>query len=159
MKKKYTKKQITEAIAYWEKQLRAGNYKKVVESDSQYKNLFGISGLQAAEIDSYYDCPKYLVYHGNKENIGHIAFAISHGTVRIPYNSGGCESEWRMLCKAYDANNALFKDIIIKALADKPLNAWWDDSSKKWETNEKILIDQNAWDNKWSSKAALMNGL
>ena len=33
MKKKYTKKQITEAIAYWEKQLRAGNYKKVNESD------------------------------------------------------------------------------------------------------------------------------
>lgn len=25
---KYTKKQITEAIAYWEKQLKAGNYKK-----------------------------------------------------------------------------------------------------------------------------------
>ena len=32
MKKKYTKKQITEAIAYWQKQLRAGNYKKVNES-------------------------------------------------------------------------------------------------------------------------------
>lgn len=34
MKKTYTKKQITEAIAYWEKQLRAGNYKKVNESSS-----------------------------------------------------------------------------------------------------------------------------
>ena len=32
MKKKYTKKQITEAIAYWEKQLRTGNYRKVHES-------------------------------------------------------------------------------------------------------------------------------
>lgn len=32
MKKKYTKKQITEAIAYWQKQLKAGNYKKVNES-------------------------------------------------------------------------------------------------------------------------------
>jgi len=32
MKKKYTKKQITEAIAYWEKQLRVGNYKRVDES-------------------------------------------------------------------------------------------------------------------------------
>ena len=30
--KKYTKKQITEAITYWKKQLRAGNYKKVNES-------------------------------------------------------------------------------------------------------------------------------
>ena len=32
MKKKYTKKQITEAIAYWKKQLKAGNYKKIDES-------------------------------------------------------------------------------------------------------------------------------
>ena len=32
MKKKYTKKQITEAIAYWQKQLKLGNYKKVNES-------------------------------------------------------------------------------------------------------------------------------
>ena len=33
MKKKYTKKQITEAIAYWEKQLKLGNYKTLNESD------------------------------------------------------------------------------------------------------------------------------
>ena len=33
MKKTYTKKQITEAIAYWEKQLKLGNYKKVNESN------------------------------------------------------------------------------------------------------------------------------
>ena len=32
MKKKYTRKQITEAIAYWEKQLANGNYRKVNES-------------------------------------------------------------------------------------------------------------------------------
>ena len=32
MKKTYTKKQIQEAISYWEKQLRAGNYKKANES-------------------------------------------------------------------------------------------------------------------------------
>ena len=32
MKKTYTKKQITEAIAYWEKQLRAGNYHRVNEN-------------------------------------------------------------------------------------------------------------------------------
>jgi hypothetical protein len=31
MKKTYTKKQITEAITYWEKQLRAGNYRKLDE--------------------------------------------------------------------------------------------------------------------------------
>lgn len=34
MKKKYTRKQISEAIAYWEKQLKKGNYKKVNESFS-----------------------------------------------------------------------------------------------------------------------------
>ena len=33
MKKTYTKKQIQEAINYWEKQLKAGNYKKVNESE------------------------------------------------------------------------------------------------------------------------------
>ena len=32
MKKRYTKKQIQEAINYWEKQLKLGNYKKVNES-------------------------------------------------------------------------------------------------------------------------------
>lgn len=32
MKKQYTKKQIQEAISYWEKQLEAGNYRKVNES-------------------------------------------------------------------------------------------------------------------------------
>ena len=35
MKKKYTKKQITEAIAYWEKQLKKGNYRKVNESEDE----------------------------------------------------------------------------------------------------------------------------
>ena len=32
MKKKYTRKQICEAISYWRKQLRAGNYRKMNES-------------------------------------------------------------------------------------------------------------------------------
>lgn len=32
MKKKYTKKQIQEAINYWKKQLKLGNYKKINES-------------------------------------------------------------------------------------------------------------------------------
>ena len=39
MKKIYTKKQICEAIAYWEKQLRSGNYKKINESDDGYKTV------------------------------------------------------------------------------------------------------------------------
>jgi len=37
MKKQYTKKQIVEAINYWKKQLRAGNYKKLNESNDGYK--------------------------------------------------------------------------------------------------------------------------
>lgn len=32
MKKKYTKKQIQEAIAYWKKQIKLGNYKKLNEN-------------------------------------------------------------------------------------------------------------------------------
>ena len=32
MKKKYTRKQITEAIAYWKKQLNEGNFKRLNES-------------------------------------------------------------------------------------------------------------------------------
>ena len=37
MKKQYTRKQIVEAIAYWKKQLRAGNYKKLNESKEDYE--------------------------------------------------------------------------------------------------------------------------
>ena len=36
MKKKYTKRQITEAIAYWKRQLKLGNYKKLNESNENY---------------------------------------------------------------------------------------------------------------------------
>ena len=39
MKKKYTKKQITEAIAYWKKQLSTGNYLKINESTSNINDL------------------------------------------------------------------------------------------------------------------------
>ena len=35
MKKTYTKKQITEAIAYWKKQLAKGNYRKINESEAE----------------------------------------------------------------------------------------------------------------------------
>lgn len=39
MKKQYTEKQITEAIAYWEKQLQLGNYKKVNESSEEFEKI------------------------------------------------------------------------------------------------------------------------
>ena len=38
MKKRHTRKQICEAIAYWQKQLRAGNYKKLNEETSKELN-------------------------------------------------------------------------------------------------------------------------
>lgn len=37
MKKRYTRKQIVESIKYWQKQLRAGNYKKLNESTKPLK--------------------------------------------------------------------------------------------------------------------------
>ena len=49
MKKKYTKKQITEAIAYWEKQLKNGNYKKLLES--QYSSLVKIEVYDVEFLD------------------------------------------------------------------------------------------------------------
>ena len=39
MKKKYTRKQILESIKYWQKQLRAGNYKKLNESSAWQDKL------------------------------------------------------------------------------------------------------------------------
>lgn len=39
MKKMYTKRQITEAIAYWKKQLKDGNYKRVDESGDSSRTL------------------------------------------------------------------------------------------------------------------------
>ena len=51
MKKTYTKKQITEAIAYWKKQLRAGNYKKLNESvvlnEYQYASAVALGALES----------------------------------------------------------------------------------------------------------------
>lgn len=43
MKKKYTKKQIQEAINYWLKQLKLGNYKKVNESKTSYFEMYMMS--------------------------------------------------------------------------------------------------------------------
>ena len=43
MKNKYTKKQIIEAIAYWQKQLDLGNYRKINEG-SETKYVFPKNG-------------------------------------------------------------------------------------------------------------------
>ena len=41
MKKQYTRKQIVEAINYWKKQIRLGNYKKLNENNQSYKGTLG----------------------------------------------------------------------------------------------------------------------
>ena len=56
MKKTYTKKQIQEAIFYWQKQLNSGNYRKVVES-IEYETVYERIGGELAERD---DIPNYL---------------------------------------------------------------------------------------------------
>ena len=56
MKKAYTKKQIKEAIAYWEKQLKAGNYRKVNES-LEYE---GAEEDISSELEARDDIPNYL---------------------------------------------------------------------------------------------------
>ncbi len=49
MKKTYTKKQIQEAIAYWEKQLKAGNYRKVNEAfEHSGENPYDIDNCRAS---------------------------------------------------------------------------------------------------------------
>jgi len=75
MKKQYTKKQIVEAINYWKKQLRAGNYKKLNENvDSNLMNdiddyltaLFDLSNMCNCyeEIrDQYYEVKDLLDNH------------------------------------------------------------------------------------------------
>ena len=49
MKKKYTKKQIVEAINYWKKQIRLGNYRKLNESNDGIEAI--ISQLPKDEYD------------------------------------------------------------------------------------------------------------
>ena len=49
MKKKYTKKQIQEAINYWTKQLKLGNYKKVLKEEAQPNNKSIIFGLATSD--------------------------------------------------------------------------------------------------------------
>lgn len=51
MKHKYTKKQIVEAIKYWEKQIKLGNYRKLNESSSEFKKIDDIVEYLAGKKD------------------------------------------------------------------------------------------------------------
>ena len=70
MKKTYTNKQITEAIRYWKKQLKAGNYRKVNES-LEYEALEkDLEGALAARND----IPNYIkayIHDIILDNAGH----------------------------------------------------------------------------------------
>lgn len=59
MNKRYTKKQITEAIAYWEKQLAEGNYKRVDEGIS-YDSAAREAQAIRDDIDDNVNTPKEL---------------------------------------------------------------------------------------------------
>ena len=67
MKKQYTKKQIVEAINYWKKQLRAGNYRKLDEelSLAQTNNAMGRYLLLTHNSDMF-----TMVFLFNDENLG-----------------------------------------------------------------------------------------
>ena len=73
-KKQYTKRQITEAISYWEKQLKIGNYKMLNESDGDLciSMRFVFQDLIAAHQVKAFDggaCEGsvYLGYHSREE--------------------------------------------------------------------------------------------
>lgn len=54
MKKQYTKKQITEAIAYWKKQLNENKTRPTgLRLDAQFSNGFGADELY--ELDTFFD--------------------------------------------------------------------------------------------------------
>ena len=79
MKKKYTKKQITEAISYWQKQLRAGNYKKVNESRYDTDMAAEIYAQDEAEISAIaaqlMQLPKNDMQEAAYNKIGDLALA------------------------------------------------------------------------------------
>lgn len=82
MKKKYTKKQIQEAISYWEKQLSLGNYKKLNEDENENdKNGRDEYGFTRDDTDVFlFDI---IDETGKKRNGAYDHFAVrTNGTVQ-----------------------------------------------------------------------------
>ena len=48
---------------------------------------------------------------------------------------------------------------MMKILMGKKINSWWDDTTEKWETNEKVLTKKNRERDNWQRNADMMNGL
>lgn len=61
MKKKYTKKQIQEAINYWTKQLKLGNYKKSLNEGITFDSAQSAAEQIYSDIFSTVDTPKDLL--------------------------------------------------------------------------------------------------
>ena len=91
MKKKYTKKQITEAIAYWKKQLSTGNYLKINESTSDINDLLqdlvNSERIQASYAE-WCDSPSGVCLgYGDLEEGDALAAAASDGaTIEVVLN-------------------------------------------------------------------------
>ena len=79
MKKRYTKKQIQEAINYWEKQLKLGNYKKVNESRYDTDMAAEIYAQDEEEISAIaaqlMQLPKNDMQEASYNKIGDLALA------------------------------------------------------------------------------------
>ena len=69
---KYTKKQICEAIAYWKKQLKLGNYRTVNESGGTPYTLTLKAGKDQRKLDSY----TWMLYPNEQSNSDGIADAL-----------------------------------------------------------------------------------
>lgn len=74
MKKKYTKKQIQEAIKFWEKQLKAGNYKKINESINLSENADAyklIAAMDNGEAEFSYRTTDGSIRKARGTRVGH----------------------------------------------------------------------------------------
>lgn len=108
MKKQYTRKQITEAIAYWEKQLRAGNCKKLNEAGSADKELLKKAGREALD-DIEKNIEKYVKHDYGMDRVqpGSVARAFFDYIKAEPYGFSskfkehahgiGNNSEWSII--------------------------------------------------------------
>lgn len=90
MKKLYTKRQITEAISYWEKQLKAGNYKMLNESDGDlcrsmwlvFQDLIAAHQVKAFAGGAC-EGSVYLAYHSREEALQNAAEDIKTFRARL----------------------------------------------------------------------------
>lgn len=105
--KKYTKKQIVEAISYWEKQIRLGNYKKINESYESYK-LDDLRDLASQELFTYDNIPNYA----KKFILDGVMEDVENGVVNL--NSSGTK-------QYYDTDEDTYEEMDIDDSSDKSL--------------------------------------